>query len=219
MLMQGLSLPSPSVCATQPLPPAGQPASSPPPTPTEPHRFHEPEDTTGRACVRGSSRQSTPVPLPVRSVFPVVPIPSSPSNMPLLQQATPPTKSPSLSQPLFFRYLPRSIRTVPFAIELAVSWGCHWLPTNCACVLPPNTGKFSNSSSSLPLTPCSGSWHSCALHLNHDIRERKVCRALSYKFRVVEAHRTSSNPLKTHYIRERKVCRVLSHKFGVVQAH
>ena len=92
MLMQGLSLPSPSVCATQPLPPARQPASSPPPTPTEPHRFHEPEDTTGRACVRGSSRQSTPVPLAVRSVFPVVPIPSSPSNMPLLQQATPPTK-------------------------------------------------------------------------------------------------------------------------------
>ena len=39
-----------------------------------------------------ASRQSTPVPLAVRSVFPVVPIPSSPSNMPLLQQATPPTK-------------------------------------------------------------------------------------------------------------------------------
>ena len=45
-----------------------------------------------------------------------------------------------------------------------------------------------------------------------------MCRALSHKFGVVQAHRTSSNPLKTHDIRESKVCRVLLHKFGEVQA-
>ena len=44
-------------------------------------------------------------------------------------------------------------------------------------------------------------------------------RALSYKFGVVQAHRTSSNPLKTHEIRKSEVCRALSEKFGVVQAH
>ena len=43
-----------------------------------------------------------------------------------------------------------------------------------------------------------------------------MCRALSY---VVPAHRTSSNPLKTHDIRESEVCTALSYKFGVVQAH
>ena len=49
-----------------------------------------------------------------------------------------------------------------------------------------------------------------------------MCRALSNKFGVVQAHRTSSNPHITHAwhdIRERKVCRALSNKFGVVQAH
>ena len=49
-------------------------------------------------------------------------------------------------------------------------------------------------------------------------REREVCRALSHKFGVVQTHRTSSNPLKTHDIRERKVCRALSNKFGVLRA-
>ena len=54
----------------------------------------------------------------------------------------------------------------------------------------------------------------------HDIRESKVCRVLSHKFGVVKAHRTSSNPLKTHDdIRESEVCRASSYKFGVVQAH
>ena len=53
----------------------------------------------------------------------------------------------------------------------------------------------------------------------NDIRESEVCRVLSHKFGVVQAHRTSSNLLKKHAIRESEVCRVLSHKFGVVQAH
>lgn len=97
MLMQGLSLPSPSVCATQPLPPARQRPSSPPPTPTDPHPFHEPEDTTGRACVRGSSRQSTPVPFPVQSI---VPMPASQKlrNTPVLEQATLPTEVVQLAE-------------------------------------------------------------------------------------------------------------------------
>ena len=51
------------------------------------------------------------------------------------------------------------------------------------------------------------------------IRESEVCRVLSNKFGVVQAHRTSLNLLKTHDIRESEVCRALSHKFGVVQAH
>ena len=46
-----------------------------------------------------------------------------------------------------------------------------------------------------------------------------LCSVLSHKFGVVQAHRTSSNPLKTHDIRERKVCRALSNKFGVLRAH
>ena len=46
-----------------------------------------------------------------------------------------------------------------------------------------------------------------------------MCRVLSHKFGVVQAHRTSSNPLITHDIRESKVCRALSYKSGVVRAH
>ena len=93
MLMQGLSLPSP----TQPLPPARQRPSSPPSTPTDPHPFHEPEDTTERACVRGSSRQSTPVPFPVQSI---VPMPASQKlrNTPVLEQATLPTEVVQLAE-------------------------------------------------------------------------------------------------------------------------
>ena len=51
-----------------------------------------------------------------------------------------------------------------------------------------------------------------------ELRQNKVCRALSATFGVVQAHRTSSHPLKTHAIRESEVCRALSHTFGVVQA-
>ena len=40
--------------------------------------------------------------------------------------------------------------------------------------------------------------------------------ALSHKVEVVQAPQTSSNPFNTHALREREVCRVLSHKFGVV---
>lgn len=88
MLMQGLSLPSPSMCATQPLPPARQCPSSTPPMPTNLHSFHEPEDTTGRACVRGSSRQNTPVPFPVRSIVTMPASQTLKTNTPALEQAT-----------------------------------------------------------------------------------------------------------------------------------
>ena len=92
MLIQGLPLPSPSVCAAQPLPPARQRPSSPPPTPTHPHTFYEPEDTTGRPCVRGSSRQSTP--FPAQSI---VPMPSL-RNTPVLEQATLPIEVVQLAE-------------------------------------------------------------------------------------------------------------------------
>ena len=94
MLMQGLPLPSPGACTAQPLPPARQRPSSPPPTPTHPYTFYEPEDTTGRACVRGSSRQSTPVPFAAQSI---VPMPAL-RNTPVLEQATLPTKVVQLAQ-------------------------------------------------------------------------------------------------------------------------
>ena len=70
MLIQGLSLPTPSVCTTQPVPPARQ-RSSPPPIPTNPHPLLEPVDTTGRACVRGSCSQSTPVPFSIQTQPPM----------------------------------------------------------------------------------------------------------------------------------------------------
>ena len=38
-------------------------------------------------------------------------------------------------------------------------------------------------------------------------------------FRVVQAHRTSSNLLEPHHYRDSKVCRVLSHEFGVVRPY
>ena len=53
----------------------------------------------------------------------------------------------------------------------------------------------------------------------NDTRESEVCRVLSHKFGVVQAHRTSSNRLKMKAIRESEVRRVFSQKFGVVQAH
>ena len=100
MLMQGLSLPSPSLCAPQPLPPARQRPSSPPLAPTHPHPFHEPEDTTGRACVRGSSRQSTPVPLPIQSTSCVVPMqaPQTIQDMPVFKPAALPAEMVQLEE-------------------------------------------------------------------------------------------------------------------------
>ena len=97
MLMQGLSLPSPSVCAPQPLPSARQHPSSPPPTPTHPHSFHEPEDTTGRASVRGSSRRSTPVPLPVQSTSHSI-VPMTIQDTPVLEPASLPTEVVQLEE-------------------------------------------------------------------------------------------------------------------------
>ena len=91
MLMQGLSLPSPSLCAPQP---ARQRPSSPPLAPTHPHPFHEPEDTTGRACVQGSSRRRTPVPLPMQSTSCVVTI----QDMPVFKPAALPAEMVQLEE-------------------------------------------------------------------------------------------------------------------------
>ena len=52
-----------------------------------------------------------------------------------------------------------------------------------------------------------------------DSRESEVCRVLSHKFGVFQAHRTSSKLLRMNDIRESEVFTVFSHKFGVVQAH
>ena len=54
-LMQGLRLPAPDPCSTVSLPPPRQQPSSPGPSPIDPLTFEEPEDTTGRASVRGAS--------------------------------------------------------------------------------------------------------------------------------------------------------------------
>ena len=45
-----------------------------------------------------------------------------------------------------------------------------------------------------------------------------MCTVLSHKFGVLQAPRTSSNPLKQPDLRQSKVCRALSYTFGVVQA-
>ena len=44
-------------------------------------------------------------------------------------------------------------------------------------------------------------------------------RVLVHQFRVVQAHRTSSNLLKPHHHRDSKASRVLSHEFGVVRLY
>ena len=65
MLMQGLELPSPRLCATSTLPPVMEQPTSPPPLPVEPFEFHEPVDTYGPARVRRrGSTSSMPPPLP-----------------------------------------------------------------------------------------------------------------------------------------------------------
>jgi len=52
--MQGLSLPSPSVCASEPLHPPRLRPSSPPPPPQQPHPLVEPVDTEGQAKVKST---------------------------------------------------------------------------------------------------------------------------------------------------------------------
>ena len=95
MLMQGLSLPSPSVCTPQPLPPARQHPSSAPPTPTYPHSLHE--DTIERASIWGSSRQSTPVSLPVQSTSHSI-VPMTIQDTPVFEPVSFPTKMVQLKE-------------------------------------------------------------------------------------------------------------------------
>ena len=54
VLMQGLSLPAPRLCASESLPPAQQQPSTPPdpPPPPQQHQHEEPEDKIGLAQVR-----------------------------------------------------------------------------------------------------------------------------------------------------------------------
>ena len=52
VLMQGLSLPAPRLCASESLPPAQQQPSTPPDPPPQQHQHEEPEDKIGLAQVR-----------------------------------------------------------------------------------------------------------------------------------------------------------------------
>ena len=52
VLMQGISLPAPRLCASVALPPAQQQPSTPPDPPPQQHQQEEPEDRTGLAQVR-----------------------------------------------------------------------------------------------------------------------------------------------------------------------
>ena len=78
MLMQGLTIPASSMCAPQPLPPVRQHSSSQPTLPTNPHPLNEPEDNTGKACVRGSRRSTLCSGLPTSTSAPT-PTPHLPS--------------------------------------------------------------------------------------------------------------------------------------------
>ena len=129
MLMQGLPLPSPSVCTPKPLPPAKQRPSSPPLTPTNPHVFHEPADTSGRACVRGSLRRITPAPLPVQSTLPTpatsdTPVFQPTSNVFQLEEAE--VKTTIVSRTTAWRQRKRSasVSTLPSAQASTRKYTC-----------------------------------------------------------------------------------------------
>lgn len=65
LLLQGLSLPSPSACSSSTLPPPQARPVVPPPPPDQPHSFPDPEDTLGQAQVQGApapTTSSTPPP-------------------------------------------------------------------------------------------------------------------------------------------------------------
>ena len=83
LLLQGLSLPSPSVCSLTPLPPLQERPVSPPPPLEQPHTFDEPEDTLGQAQVRGvppSAGASLSVPPPPSPTLTSAPKPEQPCS-------------------------------------------------------------------------------------------------------------------------------------------
>ena len=81
-LLQGLELPPLATCSREPLPDPLQ-RSIPPPPPDKPHVFSQPEDTTGRAQVRGAIRGvSVSVFVPPQSSSSVSPLPALPSTSP-----------------------------------------------------------------------------------------------------------------------------------------
>ena len=76
MLLQGLTLPMPSICAAANLPPALEQPSSPPSPPVEPFQFMEPEDTYGQLRPQ---RRSEPQSRSSSITFPP-PVPTSSSS-------------------------------------------------------------------------------------------------------------------------------------------
>ena len=77
MLLQGLTLPMPSICAAANLPPALEQPSSPPSPPVEPFQFMEPEDTYGQLRPQ---RRSEPQSRSSSITFPP-PVPTSSSSL------------------------------------------------------------------------------------------------------------------------------------------
>ena len=83
MLMQGLKIPVSGMCAPpQPLPRARQRSSFQPTPPTNQHPLNEPEDTSGKACVRGSrpSTLCSALTLSTSAPTPAPHLPSSPTK-------------------------------------------------------------------------------------------------------------------------------------------
>lgn len=103
-LLQGLELPPITTCSREPLPDPRQKLTAPPPPPNNPHAFPQPEDTTGRAQVRGVIRGVSV------SVF--VPPQSASSSIPSTSTHIPSTSShvasyiPSPSVPSMSSVLP-----------------------------------------------------------------------------------------------------------------
>ena len=89
MLLQGLTLPMPSICAAANLPPALEQLSSPPSPPVEPFQFIEPEDTYGqvrpqrRSEPQSRSGRSEPQSRSSSITFPP-PVPTSSSSSSLI---------------------------------------------------------------------------------------------------------------------------------------
>ena len=66
----------------------------------------------------------------------------------------------------------------------------------------------------------SSGWFDCTEpSLSTSLQGQQGVQGVVQLFRVVQAHRTSSNLLEPHHYKDSKVCRVLSHEFGVVRLY
>ena len=66
----------------------------------------------------------------------------------------------------------------------------------------------------------SSGWFDCTEpSLSTSLQGQQGMQGVVHLFRVVEAHRTSSNLPEPHHYRDSKVCRVMSHEFGMVRPY